>query len=100
MLQRIKIAAIITPIWEWNIEIAWLFTERKILIAMQGQGKDTGIMAKDGRGAIALVHIQINDCYVALCGRRSLNHSRSNCGVIEHTKPTAFVPIRVMGTTR
>ena len=100
MLQCIKIAAIITPIWEWNIEIAWLFTEREVLITMQGQRKYAGIMAKDSRGAIALVHIQINDCYVALCGRRSLNHSRSNCGVIEHTKPTAFVPIRVMGTTR
>ena len=59
--ERVEIGLIAGARGQTDVEIALLLPDREIGAAMQGQGEDRRIAGKDGGGAVALMHVAIDD---------------------------------------
>lgn len=60
MLKRLQVRAVGAAVGLFDIQIAGLLAERKVLLAVHGQREHTGVICKDAGCAVALVHIQVD----------------------------------------
>jgi hypothetical protein len=65
LLQRavegVQVFVVAAAVRQFDVEIARLLAERKVLRAMQRQGEDRRVVPEDGGGAVALVHVEVDD---------------------------------------
>lgn len=91
-----QILIIAQTIGEMNIEGALFFARRKILFTVHGEGEDLRITLEDGRGAIPLVDIAIDDRKTS--GQAiPLENPDSDGDVVEDTVPLSVVRVGVVG---
>jgi hypothetical protein len=62
-LQCIKVVGVTGAIRQFDVEIAGLFAKRKIPGAVNRKGEHRRIICQDRGGAVALMHIAIQDCH-------------------------------------
>src|SRR2546422_556842 len=61
IVERGQILVVSRAVLERDVEIAGLFPERKILCAVEREGEDSRLVAKDRGGSIALMHVAVDD---------------------------------------
>ena len=98
MLQRLQIVGIGAAVGQVHVQITDFLAKGKILLAVQGQREDTGIVPEDAGAAIALVDIQIDHSHLQRRTLRAvsptpfgLHQPGSHCGVIKDAETTALV---------
>ena len=101
-VQRREVGGIVAAVGQAHVQVAGLLAERKVLLAVHGEGEDGVVVPKDGRRAIALVHIEVDDRHPKWLSRMcsgpfGLHQPSGDRGVIEDTKATALIGIRMVG---
>ena len=101
LVQGLQIRRIRAAIGQLHIDVAGLFAKRKVLCAVQRQGEYRGVVTKNMRRAIALVHIQINHRHLQnpllLPAPLGLHQPCSHRHVVENAKTAALIGIGVVG---
>ena len=89
-LQLLQILRISAVVGQLDVEPRALLAEGKILRAVHGEGEDALVAGEDGRGAVALVHVEIDD-HRAIDEPLALQHPRRDGEVVEHAETVTVV---------
>ena len=85
-----------------QVEITRLLAEREVLRAVQRQGEDGRVIAKDRRGAVALVNVEVDHCNAKEVAMPpvplGLHQPRGHRRVVEHAIAAAAIGVGVMRT--
>src|SRR4051794_33788132 len=83
--QGPKIVGIAGARIEGDIEIALLLAGWKIRPTVHREGKDAGLGREDRSGAVALMHVEVDD-HDTMHGTLTEQHARGNGHIIEYAK--------------
>ena len=95
LLQRLEIVAIAGAVGQLDVEVARLFLEGEVVGGVDGEGEHGRIARQDRGGAVALVHVAVDDHH-ALDPALGLQGQRGDGAVVEHAVALAAVAERVV----
>ena len=93
--QTVQILAIAGAVSEPDVERTRRLVGRIVVELMQGAGEDVRVVREDGGGAVAVVHVTVND-REPLTWRLALDRPDCDRHVVEQTEALAVARIRVM----
>src|SRR5689334_21238523 len=98
-LYGIEIRLIARAVRQLDVEIGARLAERKVVRRVHGERKYAGIVGQDRCGAVALMHVAIDDCD-PLHQPLSLQRAGRDGGIVEYAIPLAMIAERVMRAAR
>ena len=103
MLQRGEIVGVAAAIGQLDVEVARLLAEGKVLLAMQRQREHARVVLEDARGAVALVHVEIDHGHrqpPPVAGVFRLHEPGRHGSVVEDAEAAALAGVGVVRATR
>ena len=93
--ERGEILLVAGAVLEGDVEVADFLPERKVVRAVQREREHRGLVPEDGGGAVALVHVAVDDRR-ARDGALAQQHGRRDRDVVEHAVAFAAIAEGVM----
>ena len=103
VVQCLQVGRIGATVGQIHVQVTGFLAKGKIVLAVQGQGENAGVLPEDAGRAVALVHIQVDHSHLQRCALGAMKAApfglHQACGhgrIIENTKAAALLSAGVV----